>query len=369
VGAASQFESVQKRFEIAFKNDHTRSDRELYWAAAWQLFERDALWGVGPGHFDVEFPSVRPWRVQNRPQYAHNDYLNTLCEWGVIGMGLIAAACGILYWGVFQVWRSLRRPAHDLGSRFSDRSAFVLGATVGLIAVMFHCFFEFNMQIVALAVTAVTLMALLAAQARFATERYWRNPGRLGKILMTAVAAAAIGYLSAQGLRHATETYWLHQAKSERTDAKRIVAFATKAHEAEPMNPETDYSLGDYLWRTSLEDGRYDVERVKQAMTWYAKAMQLNRFDAYAPVGCGMCLDRMGETKAATPYFELAARNDPQNNYIDLEEGRHCIELGDFASARQWLLDARKWAQTDVAYEEAQKLERFMNDNLLTGHK
>jgi Flp pilus assembly protein TadD len=38
-------------------------------------------------------------------------------------------------------------------------------------------------------------------------------------------------------------------------------------------------------------------------MTWYAKAMQLNRFDAYAPLGCGMCLDRLGETREAHALF------------------------------------------------------------------
>jgi O-antigen ligase len=369
VGVFSQFESVQKRFDRAFQNDKTNDDRPLYWKAAWQLFERDIPWGIGPGHFDVEFPSVRYWRVQNRPQYAHNDYLNTLCEWGVVGMGLIAAACGLLYWGVFQVWRSLRRPSNDLGSRFSDRTAFVVGATVGLLAVMIHCIVEFNMQIAALAVIAVTLMGLLAAQTRFATERYWRNPGRLGKILLTSVAAAAIGYLSVQERRHGAETYWLHRAGTERTTATRIISYLTKAHEAEPMNRDTDYELGEFLWGLSLRDGRNDLDRVKEAMTWYAKAMQLNRFDAYAPVACGMCLDRLGQPQAATPYFEVAARNDPQNNDIDREEGRHCIELGDFVTARKWLDAAQKWAATDETRAESQKLDYFMNnDPLLKGH-
>jgi len=367
-GAASQFESVQKRFEEAFKNDKMSDDRPLYWAAAWQLFQRDVPWGVGPGHFDVEFPSVRAWRVQTRPQYAHNDYLNTLCEWGVTGMAIIAAACALLYWGVSRAWRSLSRPSRDT-SKFSDRSAFVVGAGVGLLAVMIHCVVEFNMQIAALAVTAVALMALMAAQARFATERYWRNPGRLGKVLLAAIVASALGYLANQGLRRGTETYWLNRARME-TKPDRIMAFATKAHEAEPMNADTDFLLGDYLWRSSLSDDRVDEERVKQARNWYASAMRLNRFDAYAPVGCGMCLDRLGQTRAATPYFEAAARNDPQNNYVDLQEARHCIELGDLATAKKWLDSANKWGATPTEFEEWMKLQEFIHDDpLLKGHK
>jgi MFS family permease len=362
--AVSQFESVQRRFEVAFKHDKVENGRQFYWAAAWQLSKRDIIWGIGPGHFDVEFPSVRPWEVQSRPHYAHNDYLNTLCEWGVLGMSIVAAACGLLYFGVFQVWHALRRPSNELGSRFSDRTAFVVGATVGLVALMLHCIVDFDMQIPAVAVTAVTLMALLAAQARFATERFWRNPGRFGKILLKSVAAAAIAYLSAQGLHKGKETYWLARAKAEQTQPERIIAFATKAHEAEPMDGEADYKMGDYLWSLSVLEGPDYLDRAKQAMTWYAQAMQLNPFDAYAPLACGMCLDRLGQTRAAKPYFELAHRNDPHNTYIALEEGRHSIELGDYAAAKQWFDDALKMEASAVAVAETQKLERIMTNPL-----
>jgi O-antigen ligase len=358
--AVSQFDSVQRRFDAAFKNDKVEDARQYYWAAAWQLSQRDLLWGVGPGHFDVDFPSVRPWEVQSRPQFAHNDYLNTLCEWGILGLSIVAAACGLLFWGVFQVWQTLRKPSNELGSRFSDRSAFVVGATIGLVALMLHCIVEFDMQNVAMAISAVTLMALLAAQARFVTERYWINPGRFGKILLTAVAAAAIAYLSVEGLRKGTQTYWLAQAKAERTQPDRIIAFATKAHEAEPMDGEADYALGEYLWKLSLLLGPDYQDRIKQAMPWYASAMQLNPFDAYPPLACGMCLDRLGETRAATPYFDLAHRLDPHNEYLALEEGRHCMEMGDYAAAKQWFSDANRSPGSIVAWEEMQKLERMM---------
>jgi len=368
-GAASQFESVQKRFDKIYLADNGGDERAYYWTAAWQLWARNPAWGVGPGHFDIEFPSVRPWRVQDRPTYTHNDYLNTLCDWGVAGMALIAAAIGLLAWGVFQVWQTRRRPSNELGSQYSDRTAFVAGASAGLLAVMIHCIVEFNMQVPAEAVTAVTLMALLAAQTRFATEGHWKNPGRMGKILLTAAAAAAAAYLSAQGLRKAAETYWLDRANAANTQSEAVIAFATKAHEAEPMNWETDDALGDYLWSLSLDEGPDYLQRAKQAMTWYARAMQLNPFDAYAPTGCGLCLDKLGRTAEATPYFEVAHRNDPHNCYIALEQGRHCVELGDYAAARLWIEDSRKVGATETSVEEAKKLERMLADPLFAKPK
>jgi tetratricopeptide (TPR) repeat protein len=388
LAAASQFESIHKRFDQAFKHDKIGDQRPQYWAAAWQLFKRDPAWGVGPGHFDIEFPSVRPALLQNRPIYAHNDYINTLCDWGVAGMGVIAAACGLLGWGIFQVWQTLRRPALEKSSKYSERTAFVVGASIALMAVMLHCILEFNMQIAALAVTTVTLMALLAAQMRFATERYWRNPGRRGKILLTVLAAALIGYLSAQGVRKGSETYWLAranpqnnivtasgfvdpmlsswlaQAGAQGMTPEAVVACLIRAHEAEPMNWETDYILGEYLLQLSLQEGPDYLDQARQALGWYAKAMQLNRFDAYAPVGGGLCLDWMGHPREATPYFKAATRKDPHNGYIAQEAGRHCIELGQLETAKQWFLQAWKLSDTPADIAEYQHLEQFMADPL-----
>jgi O-antigen ligase len=389
VGAASQFDSIQKRFQTMIVRDNITDYRPYYWTGAWQLFRRAPAWGIGPGHFDVEFPSVRPMKVQDRPTYVHNDYLNTLCDWGVLGLGIIAAACGLLCWSLWEVWQSLRRPSHELGSKFSDRSAFVVGAAIGVLAVMLHCIVEFNMQIPALAVTAVTLMALLAGQTRFATERYWINPGRLGKILLTAVVAALLGYLSAQGLRKGAETFWLARANAGNTmdtasgfvdpmltswldlihpqqnTPESVIALLTKAHEAEPMNWETDYLLGEYIWQCGLLEGSDSLDRARQALDWYARVIPLNRFDAYAPIGCGMCLDRLGRVPEATPYFRLAVRNDPHNGYVALEVARHCIELGELAAAKKWLEQgALRYSATEVAVAETQNLEQLMADPL-----
>jgi len=363
--AVSQFDSLQKRFDKMVQHDKVGDERPLYWDAAWQLFDHHQLWGIGPGHFDVEFPSVRPWEVQARPTFTHNDYLNTLCDWGCAGLGIILVACGTLYWGAFQVWWNLRRPAHEIGSSFSDRTAFVVGAAIGLMALMLHCFVEFNMQIPGLAVAAITIMALLAAQWRFATERFWANPGWIGKIILTAILAAIMVYLSIQGLRKGTETYWQARADAEAASPERCLASATKAAEAEPMDWEADRLLADYLWKLSANDEPDSLERLKQALTWYTKAKQLNPFDAYAPLGCGMCLDRLDKTEEATEYFEVALRNDPHNCYVNLEIGRHCVELGELDAAKLWMEQgAERRAATEEADAETEKLRRNMADPL-----
>jgi O-antigen ligase len=363
LGAATQFDSIQKRFQAAVAHGTKGDERPLYWEGALKLFERAPLLGVGPGHFDVEFPSVRNWRVQDRPNYAHNDYLNTLCDWGILGLGIIAAACGLLVWVARQAWQGSRRSsARD--SKMSDRSAFVVGASVALLAVMVHCVVEYNMHVPALAIAVITLMALLAAQVRFATERYWRNPGRHGKILLTTVSAAAIFYLTFQGARKGTEVYWRNQAMAADTPPASTLAFLAKAHEAQPMDWELDYKMGEGLWLLSLQEDPDYLDRAKQAFDWYDKTAKLNPYDGYAPVGCGMCLDRMGKVREATPFFRTAITKDPHNCQINLEVGRHCIALGELDAAWKWVQAGNRWAATAVANAESMRLYELMRDPL-----
>ena len=48
--------------------------------------------------YDYRFRQFRPAKVQLRPGWAHNDYLNALAEWGIVGTGLVAAAWVLLGW-------------------------------------------------------------------------------------------------------------------------------------------------------------------------------------------------------------------------------------------------------------------------------
>ena len=199
LGAASQFESVQKRFDESLKNDNSKDERQLYWEAAWQS-SSSVMFPGASARVTLTWSFLRFVRggIRNRPQYAHNgDYLNTLCEWGVIGtaMGgcrLRACSIGVRSRGTAGACGGYL--LHDIGSASSATGRPLSLEPLWVCwSVMLHCIVEStDADCGLLAATAVTLMALLAAQARFATERYWRNPGRLGKVLLLAVCVATI---------------------------------------------------------------------------------------------------------------------------------------------------------------------------------
>ncbi len=151
--------------------------RLAIWQPALEIWRDHFWWGVGPAHFDYRFPEYRPVVVQLRPSRVHNDYLNTLADWGVVGAALVASAWVLLVWGILKTWRTVRGGRDDFSRKKSNKFALLIGGSVGLVGILLHSFLDFNMQLPANAILAVTLMALLSSQWRFETERFWFRAG------------------------------------------------------------------------------------------------------------------------------------------------------------------------------------------------
>jgi O-antigen ligase len=366
VAFGTQFAPLQRRFQQFQQNlsagrfGDVRGD---YWAAAIHIFEDHPLWGGGPGHYDAEFDRYRPPQVQVQPIYAHNDYLNTLAEWGVTGLAIIGAACVLLYYGVGKAWAALRQA--DLEGEVAqkkDRLAFLMGASLGLLALLFHSVVDFNMHVPANAVIAITLMALLSAQWRFATERYGKEPGRLGKVLLTVTMVGAMAWLGTQGVRKGREVFWQHRAADETASWNERLEGLEKACEAEPSNYENTYNMGEYYRLCSQEGYPGYQDLARQALPWYAKSMASNPLEPYVPMRYGMCLDVMGETNRSGPYFELAEKLDPNNNHVAYFMGRHYVEAGDYVMARRWFVRSQILSFNEMALWAIRFLDERMQD-------
>jgi hypothetical protein len=64
--------------------------RYAVWTPTVHMWRDHPWYGVGPGHFNARFRAYRPEGIQMSPEYTHNDYLNTLADWGVVGTALVA---------------------------------------------------------------------------------------------------------------------------------------------------------------------------------------------------------------------------------------------------------------------------------------
>jgi tetratricopeptide (TPR) repeat protein/uncharacterized membrane protein len=334
------FEGVARKIEAAGGLVDHGDGRVVYWAAAEQLFHQHFLWGIGPGHFKYLYALQAPVWGQVTLDNAHNDYLNTLCEWGMAGFALIIATLGLLFGGTARMWPNVRRRSNENGRKNSTKSAFVLGASLGLFSIMIHSEVDFNMQIPANACIAITLMALLAAQWRFATERYWFNPGRVGKALLAVTALGAAGFLAVRGAQSGTEFYWIVRSLDPKATWDQQVAALQKAHAIDPRNYLTMYELGECYRAKAFAGDPGNEALATEAMNWFEGAMIRNRFDSWSSMRYGMCLDWLDRSKEATVYFVKTLELRPNNAIVYFYLGRHAMEMGNYPLARLWLLYA-----------------------------
>jgi O-antigen ligase len=346
---AYRSELVQKRVEHALTAGSVENIRSRQWLAIptanmWL----DHLWlGVGPAHFDHRFPAYRPVEIQGRPGRAHNDYLNLLADWGLLGGFIVLAGIGLLGHTTWRTWRYVRREEAEFGARQSNRAAFVLGAAIGLFALAIHSFTDFNLHIPANAILAVTLIALLSSHVRFTSNRFWIRLPALAKALLTLLLIVASAWIGHQGAIRAHEHFWLSRAGSERHITPARIHALERAFAIQPANFETAYALGETFRRLAWQGDTGYQEHARTAITWYQRVVDLNPFDPYARVRLGMCLDWLRQHAAAAPYYQEAIELDPNNHYLANLVGWHYVQTEDWATAKQWFersIEIKWWA-------------------------
>lgn len=366
----------QARIQKTFRGE--RGDindiRIVLWQSALRMWQ-DHLWlGVGPAHFDYRFPAYRHESVQLRPDRVHNDYLNTLVDWGVIGAALIASAWVLLFWGSLKTWKFVKR-SNDIATKPSNRSAFVLGSAIGLVAILLHSIVDFNMHIPANAILAVTLMALLTGHLRYATERYWVSRTAVLRSAFTGLLVAGWVFIARDVTTRAKEYVHLDKVETLELAVKRGFAKLQEIESANPINvAEFDKVRGEIAGarRQQLEALRaaYQVEpnnfdtayrigealrlegRFAEALGWFERGMKLNPWDCYNPLRYGMCLDRLGRLQEGERYIRQAVERDPKNYYVVAHLGWHFVQKGDYEEAKRWFersLQLSDWRYNEIA--------------------
>jgi O-antigen ligase len=335
---------LAKHIRKPVEGQHNVDDmRFSIWWSAIRMWQDHPWWGVGPGHFDYRYTEYRLPNVQPRAGYVHNDYLNTLVDWGAVGAALVAAAWLLVYWGIFRCWKHVRGARDDFSRKKSSKLALMTGAALGLGAILIHSLVDFNMQMPANAILAITLMALLSSQWRFATDRYWVSAGVTIKCLATLLLVAGLVELGRMELRGAQEWKLLNRAEKTPNYTFARIAALEKAFEVEPHNFETAEAIGDcYKTKSFLSESDDPIDLARKAMTWYERAFTSNRYDAYSWMRYGMCqdwigLDDKGERLNSAPYYARANELDPNGFFTTANTGWHYLQIGDYAAARTWL--------------------------------
>ena len=143
LGQASNDNSTAESFYL---------NRGWIWRDALTMFRAHPLTGVGLGAFETAFSTYTESDGSLLVAEAHNDYLQALTDGGVIG-------------GVIVLWfvaTLLRQMLQGMRSPDPLRAALALGAGTGVVGMLAHSFFDFNLQLPAQALLFVLLVAVTA---------------------------------------------------------------------------------------------------------------------------------------------------------------------------------------------------------------
>lgn len=335
---AQKTDYFKKRIDKAFVGGQVDLDtRFVLWETALEMW-RDHKWiGVGPGHYDLRFRGYRPASVQLQPERAHNDYLNTLADWGLVGAVIVGAGVLLLFAAVPKIWKNVQRGERAFASSTSDKFAYVLGTTLGLVALAAHSVLDFNLQIPANAIVAFTLAALLASHWRFATERFWFTIRWPGKATVTVLLLSGGIYLGYQEVRLGREWLCLRHAAQAELDSLEQAERLELAYQIEPRNGDTAHAIGE-IYRVNAAEGRGEfAEQAAQAITWYQRGITNNPHDGNNYMRWGMVLDFLNRHSEAEKLFLKANELDPNGYFTTAHVGRHYVDSGEYAAARPWL--------------------------------
>ncbi len=147
--------------------------RTLIWTDTIEMIKDFPIFGTGLGSYAIAYSLYKEdayWALLY--SHAHNDYLETLAELGILGLILVL-------WAVIAFYRqSLNTLFKGREERDSLNDYLLIGSLSSIFALLFHAFTEFNFQIPANMYYFVFLLALCTSISDLRLKRGSVDSGR-----------------------------------------------------------------------------------------------------------------------------------------------------------------------------------------------
>jgi O-antigen ligase len=141
--------------------DISAINRSAIWADTWSVFRASPIVGSGFGAFQTVYPLHGRSDGSQIVAQSHNDYLQVLADCGVVGAAIALVFIALLFRATFR------------GARSSDPliAAVAAGCGAGIVAILVHSLFDFNLQLPSNALLFLILCAVVSGACTLASER------------------------------------------------------------------------------------------------------------------------------------------------------------------------------------------------------
>lgn len=279
---------------------------------AFEIFKDSPLIGMGARAFSYQAlekwdPEDR-WIGENRPFYAHNEYLQSLSDYGIVGFGVILI---LLVWHFGVGILTLSSGGHDDGAGFM----WAIGAIGGLVAMLTQSLFSFLFHFPSCMVLAGLLLGLLVSSSHVAPlgrgKLVWSK--LFGLVTITvAIPLILLGWLYSQ-------SFLLKEKADEilsgaNTEAEYVKAFDLLSLAGRKTNdPQIFEHLGKLrAQRAFIAFENRNVELGKkfslEAKEAFEEALNLNPYSGDAITELPILEQTLGNWDEAEKGFEYAIK-------------------------------------------------------------
>jgi O-antigen ligase len=317
------------------------------------------IFGTGPATFTFVHPQYQSSTFAYLAELTHDDYLNVLDDYGLIGFAL-----AIFF--VIVVTLTFLRPFRS-DARWPDRVAIVTGFAAWC-ALLAHSALDFNLHIPA---NAMILFALTGLGLRRLPGE--ERPRHWSTLSLAPMGRWLGGILFVFGLAYAAEV-----ARTEVGDFHYEAAFANAATEptiqsiqelqkalaADPDNEPALVLLGD-LYRVRAahhQDIEGRVSEGQSALDAYLRAQKANPLDAGIEARQGLIFDVMRRYSEAFFCYQAAVKAEPYNGEFWNALGNHYWERNLLPKAEEAYLMAAHCPHGGAAAAESAREVRTVLD-------
>lgn len=219
-------------------NPTTVALRFSYWSGAFRMAADHWLTGVGLGNFGVEYPQYQPLGGGDSKQ-VHNDFLQLLCETGVVGL---------LFFAGFWVWFVVAGAQRLRTASVADGGWWLGGLYACVVGFLVHASVDFPFVDPTLASLVYLVAGLFWAKAREGATESNASPTR-ARALMTVCLLMAFAVFGLQArAAHVDAAVGTKQVRQQR------ISFASQLVRGFETPDDAPPSVSDRAMALLIED-------------------------------------------------------------------------------------------------------------------
>jgi O-antigen ligase len=321
------------------------------WKAALKAHELSPVTGVGSGSYLYYGRHFRDQSVQLDPQHVHCDYLELLCEYGIIGTVLFASFLVFHvragFRGIKHVIRSKLRP---LGEYRSSEIAMLIGIFGALGAIAFHSIIDFNLHIPANAMLVAFLLGILASSGQDTAPAESKKRAFPWRRVLAPVAGAALILLAVPDIQgeYNTELARIRHRDRMYTEA---IDYSLKALKHDDANPNLYFYYGEAKHSLAMlaKDPTEQSRLHNEAAVAFNEGLKRFPQDLNLLLKLGRTLDNLNRFPEAERVFRVALGADPNLGSVYAYYGFHCYRLHQLKRAEKLYNRAVELGEVEIA--------------------